>query len=282
MSYAMYKPQEWAARVLETLNDTAVYAALLNRDYEGDLRQAGDSVRIKTVGRPTISTYTPYSTTISPEQIMGADLVLKVDQFKYFAISVDDIDKRQMDIDILNKLTSEAAIALALDTDDAMSAVLAAGVATANVLTAATSVGTGATDDDAYELLVDFRTAANKANIPPDGRWIVVPPDYEGALLKDPRFVSFGTPDNKSTLKNGKIGQAAGFAVHVSNRVPVSGSTYTVIAGHSMAAGYVEQINKMEAYRPQSSFEDAIKGLLIYGSKVVHPDALLSCAVTFA
>jgi N4-gp56 family major capsid protein len=282
MTFAVYKPQEWSARILETLKDAHVYASLLNRDYEGDIRNSGDSVRIRTVGRPTVAAYTPYSTTITPEQIMGADLVLKVDQAQYFAISVDDIDKRQADIDILNKLTAEAAWAFADVIDADIATVLADGVATANQLTAVTNMGVGVTDTEAYTTLVNLRQELNVANVPQQGRWVVVPPQMESLLLQDPRFVSFGTGPNISALTNGKIGRVAGFDIHVSNNVPLSSTTYTLIAGTNSAASYVEQINKMEPYRPQDAFEDAIKGLLLYGRKVVMPNGLASVDVDFS
>lgn len=281
MSYATFVPQEYSARILESLKDVHVYASLFKRDYEGDLRAAGDTVRIRSIGRPTVAEYVPYSTTISPEQIMGADQVLKVDQSFYTAVSVDDIDKRQADVDILNAIAKETSWAISDTVDADLATVLSDGVATANQVTAVT-VGTGATDDDAYETLVDLRTQLNKANVGMEGRWVVVPPDYEGLLLKDPRFVSFGTAENANMRNNGKIGRAAGFNIHISNNVPLSSTTYTVIAGTNDAAAYVEQINKVEPYRPQDAFEDAVKTLILWGRKVIRPDGLVSVAVDFA
>lgn len=282
MSFATFKPQEWSARVLENLKNEHVYAALANHDYEGDIRAAGDSVRIKSVGRPTVHAYVPYSTTITPERPPGSDQTIVVDQQSYWATGVDDIDARQMDIDMLNKLTAEGAYAFAEQVDIDMGTIVAAGVATANQLTAVTNAGTGVTDTEAYKILVDLRTRANKANMPKDGRWVVVPPEFEALLLLDPRFVSFGTTDNKSALVNGAIGKAAGWTIHVSNNVPLSSTTYSIVAGTNAATTYIEQINKMEAYRPQDSFEDAIKSLLVYGRKVIMPNGLVGVHIDFS
>lgn len=282
MTYTMFKPQEWSARVLETLKDAHVYAALLNRDYEGEIRAAGDSVRIKSVGRPAVSSYTPYSTTITTEQPLGSDQVLVVDQQKYWSVAIDDIDKRQMDIDMLNKLTAEGAWAFAEVVDTDLATILKDGVATANQLTAVTNAGTGVTDTEAYKILVDLRTRSNKANMPKEGRWVVVPPEFEALLLQDPRFVSFGTGDNKSALVNGAIGRAAGFDIHVSNNVPLSATTYSIVGGTKAAATYVEQINKMEPFRPHDAFEDAVKALLVYGRKVIMPNGLVGVSVDFS
>ena len=282
MSFATFKPQEWSARILENLKDEMVYAALLNHDYEGEISGAGDSVRIKSVGRPTAAAYTPYTTTITPERPNGSDQVVVVDQRQYWAVGVDDVDARQMDIDMLNKLTAEGAFAFRDVVDVDVAAILRDGVATANQLTAVTNAGTGVTDTEAYKILVDLRTRANKANMPKDGRWVVVPPDFEALLLLDPRFVSFGTSENKAALTNGAIGKAAGWTIHVSNNVPLSSTTYSIVGGTNAAATYIGQIDKMEAYRPQDSFEDAVKALLVYGRKVIMPNGLVGVSVDFS
>jgi N4-gp56 family major capsid protein len=165
------------------------------------------------------------------------------------------------------------------DSADAfVSALLEAGVATGNKLTAATSVGTGASDDDAYQLLIDLGTKLTENNVPNIGRWVAVPPWYRGMLMKDPRFVSFGTSENRTTLKNGVIGDVDGMKIVQSNNITSS----TVIAGYKGAAAYAEQINDTKAYEPPESFSDALKGLHLYGAKVTRPNALASVVVTSA
>ena len=283
MTLDMFIPTEWHDRILENLNDEHVYASLLTRDYEGDISQAGDTVRIQSVGRINVATYTKNSTTITVQDPIGASQVLLIDQSNYFAFDIDDIDKRQQKPELMDAFTKEAAWSLADTADADIAAVLSAGVATANILTAATSVGTGATDDDAYELLVDLGVVLTRNNVPKSGRWVVVDPAFEGVLRKDPRFVSFGTSENLATLKNGEIGKAAGFRILVSNNVPVAnGTDYDIIAGYMGAAAYAEQLNKVEAFRPQSGFSDALKGLHLYGRKVLRPTGLAKVVVTYA
>lgn len=283
MSVDMFIPSEWSARILENLNDAHVYAARLTTEYEGEIAQAGDSVRVNSVGRITVATYTKNSTTISIQNPIGASQVIIVDRSNYFAFEIDDIDKRQANVDLMDAYTVEAAWALADTADADLASVLSAGVATANVLTAATAVGTGATNDDAYEILVDLDVKLTTNNVPKAGRWVVVPPWFEGVLRKDPRFVSFGTPQNLATLKNGSVGMAAGFEILVSNNVPVAnGTDYAIIAGYKGAAAYVEQLNKVEAFRPQDAFSDALKGLHLYGRKVLRPTGLAKIVCTAA
>jgi hypothetical protein len=264
-------PQVWSAKLLMNLNDVHVYADLLTREYEGEIKRFGDSVRINTVGRVTISSYTKNTTSLSRETLNSAAQVLIVDQSHYFDFEIDDIDAAQQNPKVMNAFVAEATWGFNDVIDADIASVLSSGAGTTN--TAATSVGTGAGDDDFYEVLVDLGVSLTVQNVPKEGRWVVIAPWMEGMLLKDPRFVSFGTDANGDPLKNGKIGRAAGFDIRVSNNVPLSGSVYTVIA---------EQIRDVEPFRPHDGFSDALKGLLLYGRKVIDPSRLVKVACTQA
>ena len=278
-------PTEWALRLLDNLNDGHVYAPLLNRDYEGQIKAKGDTVKINSIGRVAITAYTKNGALSAPETLDDGQLMLAITEAQSFNFEIDDIDKRQQQPKMMDEAMQEAAWGLSDVADAFLATMLEAGVATAapdNTLSAAGAVGTGASDDDAYELLVDLGVLLDESNVPGSGRWVVIPPWYHGALLKDPRFVSFGTDANRSLLRNGQIGEAAGFTVAKSNNVPVSGSAFTVIAGYRGAATYAEQINDPEGYRPELSFSDAMKGLHLYGAKVTRPYALASVVATAA
>jgi N4-gp56 family major capsid protein len=278
----MFIPTMWEVDILENLNDKHVYAALLTTEYEGTISEAGDTVRIQSVGRITVSPYVKNSTTISIQNPIGASQVLLIDQSNYFAFEIDDVDKRQQTPKLFHEFTAEAAWAIAETADLDVAAVLSAGVATANTLTAATAVGINAGNDDAYKLLVDLDVRLTESNVPRQNRWVVVPPWFEGLLRMDPKFVSFGTSENLKMLKNGLVGTAAGFTIHVSNNVPNSNGAYDIIAGYKGAAAYAEQLNKTEAYRPQDAFSDALKGLHLYGRKVLRPTGLAKVVATAA
>ena len=110
-----------------------------------------------------------------------------------------------------------------------------------------------------------------------------MPPFFHGFLLKDTRFVGSGADAADARLGNGMIGSAAGFKVLKSNNVPIASSTkYKVIAGHPMAYSYAEQINRVEAYRKEKGFGDGVKGLHVYGGKLVRPYAWAVGSVTNA
>ena len=131
------------------------------------------------------------------------------------------------------------------------------------------------TKDTAYEYLVDLTVLLDEANVPIDGRFVIVPAWFHGLLLKDDRFVRSGTAAGDSRLRNGEAGEAAGFAVLKSNNVPnTTGAKYKILAGHSIATAYVEQIVDVQTYKPEKRFGDAVKGLHVYGAKVVRPMAL--------
>jgi hypothetical protein len=306
MSIANFNPVLWTAGFLENLNPAHVHANFLNRDYEGEIKAAGDQVKISSIGRVTISDYTrnaglggtaatPTITAIvRPEIAEGSSLFLVVDQQKYFNVAVDDVDKKQQKPKLMDNIMQEAAFGMANTVDQFVNSTLQTGVAgttdnTGNRLDART-IGVGAGDDDAYEMLVDLMVKLEEADVTGPNFWCVIPPWLKGMLLKDVRFTNYGTPENRGTLANGIIGNAAGFEIAVSNNlsgatsgtIAAAGGVYTVLAGVKTAATYAEQMNDVEAYRPQDGFNDAVKGLHVYGAKVTRPFALSSCAATQA
>ena len=147
---------------------------------------------------------------------------------------------------------------------------------------------TDAKPEDAYNLLVDLKVALDRQNCPTAGRICVVPPEFEGFMLKDSRFVAKSTSESNERLTEGTIYKSAGFEIYVSNNVPHddkggSGSTtvYDVIAGCDQSGTYAEQILNTEAYRPEKSFKDAVKGLHVYGAKVLRSACVYNAKVSF-
>ena len=268
-------PEIWSKKLLSSLKKALVYAApgVVNRDYEGEISEAGDTVHINSISRPTVATYTAGSTTITPEQLTTAQRSLIVDQAKFFAFEVDDVDARQAAGNVIPEAMMEAAYALG-DVADQYVEGLYADIATANEM-GTVAVTTGAL---AYSTLVDLKVLLDEANVPTEGRWCIVPPWYHGLLLDDNKFVdASASADGGDALRNGMVGRAAGFDIKVSNNAPlITGDDYRCVAGHPMALSYAEQINKTEAYRPESSFSDAVKGLHLYGAKLVRPSAAAS------
>jgi len=280
MSLLNFRPEIWSANLLVALRKSLVYSALSNRDYEGEISAAGDTVRITSIGRPTIQNYVPNSTVITPEQVNDSQRTLVVDQSKFYAFAVDDVDARQAKGNVIPQSMNEAAYGLGDVMDQYMANLLLLGVQTANQIGSVSIAST--TPSDFYDkVLVPLKIKLDLSNVPTAGRSVVVRPEAHGALLRDSRFIKVNESGTSEGLRNGMVGRAAGFDIVLSNNAPnTTGQEYAVIAGNSTALTFAEQINKVEAYRPQSSFSDAVKGLALYGGKLVRPDSLASALVT--
>ncbi len=275
-------PEVWSAQVLDSLKKSLVFAGpgVVNRNYEGEISDFGDTVRITAVSRPTIATYTKNSTSIVPETLTDAQRVLLIDQSKYFSFEIDDIDMRQVRDGgaLLDQAAVEAGYGLANVADQYVAAlyseVASANAITTTSITSATLAVTG---------LVNLKVKLDTANVPNEGRYVVIPPWYHGLLLQSDTFVRVDASGTSEALRNGFVGRAFGFAVFLSNNcVNVTGDDWIVQAGVPGAISYAEQINKVEAYRPPDSFSDALKGLHLYGAKVIRPDAFatLTASIT--
>lgn len=278
MALDNFIPEVWSARLLANLSAAHVYAqpGVINRDYEGDISAMGDTVRINSIGRVTTAAYTKNTDIAAVSTLSDSQTTLAIDHARYFNFQIDDIDKAQQKPKVMEAAMREASWRLADDVDQFIAA-LYADVPAANMVGTEASPRTGYTASDVYTYLVDLGTVLDVNNVPTQGRWAVIPPFLHGYLLKDDRFVKSGAVDpTGGIIANGEIGQAAGFRILKSNNVPYTTTTtcYKVLAGHPMAWTYAEQVSEVEAYRPQARFADAVKGLLVYGGKVVEPAAL--------
>ena len=284
MAVTGFIPKLWSARLLNALDKSHVFANVVNRDYEGEIKKMGDTVHINTIGAVTIGTYTQNTDFSSgPETLATTDQTLTIDQAKYFNFQVDDIDAAQAAGDIMDKAMTRAAYGLADASDKYIAGILAgAADATNTVSTSAVAL----TSANVYENVVKMRTILDKANVPTAGRWLVIPPEMYALILLDDRFVKTGGEMAQGILRTGLVAQAAGFDIYLSNNC-VSANvsdkvTYTITGGVDSAATYAEQIVSTEAYRPEKRFADAVKGLHVYGAKVVDKAQIACLKATFA
>jgi N4-gp56 family major capsid protein len=269
-------PTVWAARLLTALEKSLVYgqANVANREYEGDIRQAGNTVKIASIGDVTIGDYTKNTDISEPETLSDSDLSLVIDQSKYFNFYVDSIDRAQQNVNVLDEAMKRSAWKLREVADTYLAGVMSAAVTVGNTIG---SIATPEvpTKDDAYEYLVDLGVLLDEADVPIDGRFVIVPAWFHGLLLKDERFIKAGTMRSDIALANGQVGEAAGFRILKSNNVPnTAGANYKILAGHRVATAYVEQVLDVQTFKPEKRFGDAVKGLHVYGAKVVRPTAL--------
>ena len=281
MAVTSFIPEIWNARLLNALRADLVYTNLFNRNYEGDIRQAGDTVHINTITDITIKDYTRNTDIDNPEQLTTADQTLVVDQAKYYNFYLNDVDKAQAMPGLIDAAMASASHGLAEAVDKYLAGLLAAATGTITTGLGSTSSPLTVTAANAYELLVDMKTAMDKANVPKLGRKVVLPPEFEGFMLKDARFAANGGK-GETRLETGAVARAAGFDIYISNNVPnTSGAKYKVIASTQESNTYAEQLIKTEAYRREKGFDDGVKGLLVYGAKIIRPAAVAVATVNF-
>jgi hypothetical protein len=290
MAILNFIPEIWSAQLLVSLKGSLVYGGpgLVNRNYEGEISQYGDTVNITNIVRPSVGDYAAH-TDIVIEDVDDATRALIIEQSKYFAFEVDDIEKRQARGGVMGEAASEAAYALGDTADQYLAGVMKAGVAASNQLAARGSDGDGtgtgvkATGADLIQMFIDQKVRLDEENVPSQGRWVAVNPEMHGLLLGEPQFVRVDQAGSSEALRNGQMGRAFGFDVVLSNNVPSTAGTeltsYTAISGYGGATTYAEQIAKVEAMRLEKRFADALKGLHLYGSKVIRPEGLTTTEV---
>lgn len=287
MAISSFIPQIWNARLLNALDKAHVFANVVNRDYEGDIKQQGDTVKINTIGAVTIGDYTKNTDfTSGPETLATTAQSLTIDQAKYFNFQVDDVDAAQAAGDVMDKAMERAAYGLNDAADAYLAKQLSAAITSANAnIVAADAVALTAAN--VYENVVKMKLLLDKANVPTVGRWLVAPPEMIALILQDDRFVKTGGSMAEDVLQNGVVARAAGFDIYMSNNCASetsskdSTTTFTITAGDEGACTYAEQIVSTEAYRPEKRFADAVKGLHVYGAKVVDAKRLAGLKCTF-
>lgn len=275
-------PTVFSAKVLQAL-DTALVAtqpSVVTTEYEGEIRRQGDRVKISTIADVEIKDYTKNTNIDAAEDLNAAALELIIDQAKYYNFEEDDIDRIQVSIDAMNEAARRAAYGLAKTADEYVLG-LYTDVASANTFGNDTTPIT-ITSSNAYQYLVEMKVALDKTDTPTDGRWVILPPDWVGMLLQDNRFVGYGTAPQDQRLANGFVGRAAGFDILQSNNITnISAAKYKVMAGYRGAIGFAAQLNKAKMYEPELRFSAAMKGLYLYGAKVLRPDNLALTVASF-
>lgn len=277
--YAAFDATIVAAEALVGLRSELVYGNLANRQYEGQIKGIGSTVRIPNLSRPTVAAYVPNTTVVTPELVSQSSVSLVCDQAQHFSFYVDDVDAAFGAGGVAETLTREAVYAIADAIDAQVASVAAAGVASGNTIG---STGTPQVWDSLADVkadLIGMRTKLTQAGVPSAGRWVVLPPEAIAYLLTDNAQLA---PANSDAVANGIVGRAFGFDIYESNNVPVSSGKFSIVAGTSEAVTAAVAVNSVELYRPESSFSDAVKGLAVWGSKVARTDGLAKVIATIA
>src|SRR5215218_10070170 len=199
-------PSVWSARILAKLEKSLVFAqpGVCNRDFEGEIRADGDRVHVHSFNDLTVASYTKDSTTISYENLTDSRVTLLIDQAKYFAFRVDDINAAQMRPKIIDAAADRASYQLS-QVADAYVASLYTGASSSNPDNIIEV--TQATAANVYSKFVGLAQRMDENNLPQEGRYAVIPPWILALLRQDNTFVTQASP---ATVLNGQIGQVAG------------------------------------------------------------------------
>lgn len=282
MAITKFIPEIWSAALLKALRDRLTYAqtGVVNRNYEGEIARAGDTVHITSFDDPAVRSYTKNGN-ITWDLLTDTQQTLTVKQADYFAFKVDDIDKRQALPGFVEETSVGASYNLASKADAYVAGKMVAGVPAANKIGAISEP----TPDDAYDVLVDLRTKLVRSNTPEDGRFVIVPPEFYAVLLKDDRFIRADASGTTTGLRRGFVGDAANFTIFESNVVPSRENDgvieWDIVAGHSIATTFAQQIASTEAMRLENTFGDGVRGLHLYDALVIRPKNLASAVVDF-
>ena len=267
-------PEIWSAQLLKSFVAATKFASPLvcNRDYEGDIRNSGDTVHITSIGMPTITAYVKGVTTLAFEQLTDASRALVADQCDSFAFEVDDIDKRQSANGgaLMSEAASLAGQHLAQHADAYVRGLMGTDTDAGHIV-GHTAVTTSAL---AWARLVAHREFLDGNDVPIEGRYTIVPGWFHSLLALDAGFLAYDALSGGQMLRNGIVGRALGFEIIQANYPEIAAGDTRVFSGHPSAVTFADQINEVEALRPQTSFGDALKGLHVYGAKVTRPSAL--------
>ena len=266
MAISNFIPTIWSARLLHHLDNALVGRRFFNTEWEGEIRDAGDRVKINQIGRVSIFEYHANQDLHAPEQLSSVQTDMLIDFARAFNFQIDDIDAVQSKPALMDAAMQRSAQDLSETADRWLMQRLLDGVAPSNRIN--TTVNNA---DDVYVLLTRLRTMLVRANVPIAGRLVAMPPELVELVLQDDRFVNTGGNLAEATLTSGIVARAAGFGILEVNTIPGNNA---IIAGHPISATMATQISKVEAYRMEKRFADGVKGLFLAGAQVTRPTGI--------
>ena len=277
-------PEIWSGKLVENFYDATVLGAIANTAYEGEIKNMGDTVNIRTTPDITLRTYVK-GQSLTVENPDKAKLQLLIDKGEYFACVEDDVDQVQSDVNMMDQWSKDASERMKIKIDTRILADVLADVSSDNKGTTAGRIsgnidlgvaGTpqALTTSNVIGQIVDMGTVLDEANCPESDRFLVIPAKMGGLIKQSDLKDASITGDGSSPLRNGRLGMIDRFTVYVSHNLSKSGSEFSVIAGHKMGITFASQMTNMETIRSETTFGDIIRGLQVYGYKVVKPEAL--------
>jgi hypothetical protein len=298
-------PEIWSGKLVEKFYASTVLAAISNTDYEGEIKNKGDRVKIRT--KPTITIHDYQSDgLLGLDRPTGGTVELYIGNGKYFSLILDDVMEIQSDLNILSMWSDDAAQQLKITVDkDVLFSIVggcaaanrgtAAGVITGNVnlgvkgtALSVVSKNPGAGDVELLDVLMRMGQVLDEQNIPEVGRWVVMPA-WAGRMIKQSELrQAYLSGDSVSMLRNGRLGMVDRFTIFISNLLPnnstdsgdFNSGEWPIFAGHAHGLTFASQISKVETLRSELTFGQILRGLQVYGFQIVDGKALCEARVT--
>lgn len=275
-NYAAFIPEIWSQKLNTMLEKDCVMLQCVNRNYEGDIKNQGDKVKIITPAKVSVSTLG--SDALTYNELEPSSMELVIDQQKFFAFKINDVATVQANTDIMEAHLTNAKKAIE-EVQDAYLLSQHAYVDSANIIG---SDETPITLDKTtiYEQFVKLALALKNSDAVTGSKrpWVVINPTIESYLLQSTEFIGAHNVADE-TLREGAIGRIAGMDVLVSTNLADTDGLYYVLAGTNEAITFASQLAKVESLRDKDSFSDLIRGLYLYGAKTVQPKALAKLVI---
>jgi hypothetical protein len=284
----VFIPEIWSGKLIEKFYNATVLAAIANTDYEGEISGYGNKVNIRTKPTITIRAY-QVDMPLVVDRPSSNIITLTIDNANYFNEVLDDIMELQSDINLLSMWADDASEQMKITIDTAVLATLDAGIVAANkgltsgkisgdINLGATAAPVALTPVNILNYIVDMGTVLDEQNIPETGRWLVIPPWAAGMIKKSDLRNASISGDGVSLMRNGRIGMIDRFTLYSSNLLPTategSQNAFRIFAGHPHGLTFASQITKMETIRSEQTFGTLLRGLQVYGNKVLDGIAL--------
>jgi hypothetical protein len=285
-------PEIWSGKLLVKFYAACVLADISNTEYEGEIKDVGDKVIIRTVPDITIRDYVKgQPLVIQRPESPNEELV--IDKAKYFNFICDDIDKHQTDIKLMNSWSDDAGQQMAITIDSGVLADIyadahadnkgaTAGKISNNINLGVTGTPLSVTKGTILEVMVDCRTVLGEQNVPKGSRFFVMPEWMSGMIMKSDLKDASLAGDGTSIMRNGRLGVIAEFTLYESNlltHVTDTQECFHCIVGQKSALTFAAQMTKMESLRAESTFGTLVRGLNVYGYEVLKPEALIDLYV---
>ena len=283
-------PEIWSKKLIEKFYDATVLAAIANTDYEGEIRNQGDKVKIRTIPTLNINDYES-GQTLNIQRPTSNIVELLIDKGKYWNAIIDDVQETQMDINAMNLWAEDASEQMKIQIDTQVLTSILPDIAAANKGATAGRISgninlgvTGAplaiTTANILDVILDMGQALDEQNRPETGRFLVMP-YWATTLLKksDIKDASL-TGDGVSPLRNGRVGMIDRFTIYQSNNLRKvndgGNNAFDFFAGVKNGLTFASQLTKTETLRGESTFGDIMRGLQVYGFKVVDGESLVA------